>query len=134
MGWAQGLLRFSYVHFYSFTVLILIKFCTKLKFFDIESGCFEHSAELLLYGGRSYRPFCKRAERPRTVVEISVRVLCLQWTLPSWMGCIISCICAWSLQSKIVYLSSHSAVSGIVNQGITLGGGILQKVLPVFQH
>lgn len=44
-----------YVHFYSFAVLILIKFYTEVKFFfDTERGCFEHSAQLLLFEGRSY--------------------------------------------------------------------------------
>lgn len=116
-----------YVHFYSFAVLILIKFYTEVKFFfDTECGCFEHSAQLLLFEGRNYWPFCGRAKRSRTVVQTPVAVLCLQWTLPSWAGCIMSCICAWLLQSKIVYLNSHSVVSGIVNQGFTLGGAIWQ--------
>lgn len=39
----------------------------------------------------------------------------------------MSCIYAWLLQSKIVYLSSHSAVSGIVNQGFTLEGVYCSK-------
>lgn len=44
-----------YVHFYSFAVLILIKFYTEVKFFfDTECGCFEHSAQLLLFEGRNY--------------------------------------------------------------------------------
>lgn len=116
-----------YVHFYSFSVLILIKFYTEVKFFfDTERGCFEHSAQLLLFEGRSYWPFCGRAKRSRTVVQIPVPVPCLQWTLPSWAGCIINCIWVWLLQSKIVSLNSHSVLSGIVNQGFTLGGGIWQ--------
>lgn len=52
-------------------------------------------------------------------------MLCLQWTLDS---CIMSCVYAWLLPSKLVYLNSLSA-AGTVNHSFPLGGGVLQYVL-----
>lgn len=53
-------------------------------------------------------PFSWWARRTRTVQELekSVIILCLRWTLRRWTGCIMSCIYAWLLPSKLVYLNS----------------------------